>query len=78
MIARFKDEFAPTIIASSYDEVNGVPAIFPREAFPALRALDGDRGARGVILRPPCAVIALPFEGGEVDIDLPEDISKLE
>jgi molybdenum cofactor cytidylyltransferase len=78
MIARFEGEFAPTIIASLYGEVNGVPAIFPREAFPALRALDGDRGARGVILRPPCAVIALPFEGGEVDIDLPEDIAKLE
>ncbi len=78
MIARFEDEFAPTIIASTYGEVKGVPAIFPRKAFPALRALDGDRGARGVILRPPCAVIALPFEGGEVDIDLPEDIAKLE
>ena len=78
MIARFEDEFAPTIIASAYGEVKGVPAIFPREAFPALRALDGDRGARGVILRPPCAVITFPFEGGEVDIDLPRDIAKLE
>jgi molybdenum cofactor cytidylyltransferase len=77
MIARFKEEFAPTIIASAYAEVKGVPAIFPREAFAALRALDGDRGASRVILHPPCAVIALPFEGGEVDIDLPEDIAKL-
>ena len=78
MIAQFEGEFAPTIIASAYGEVKGVPAIFPRKAFPELRALDGDRGARGVILHPPCAVITLPFEGGEVDIDLPRDIAKLE
>ena len=75
---QFEGEFAPTIIASAYGEVKGVPAIFPRKAFPELHALDGDRGARGVILHPPCAVITLPFEGGEVDIDLPRDIAKLE
>ena len=65
------------IVASSYANVRGVPAIFPRIAFPSLMALSGDKGARGVIENPPCALIALPFPGGEVDVDVPADLAKL-
>jgi CTP:molybdopterin cytidylyltransferase MocA len=43
-----------------------------------LFALQGDRGARALLIRPPCPLIALPFEGGEVDIDEPDDLGYLE
>jgi molybdenum cofactor cytidylyltransferase len=78
LIAAFTDQSAAAIAASSYGGVQAVPAVFPRAAFAALRALRGDRGARPVIENPPCPVVALEFQGGEVDIDSPEDLALLE
>jgi CTP:molybdopterin cytidylyltransferase MocA len=52
--------------------------VFPRSVFPQLNALRGDKGARSLLAKPPCPLIALPFEGGEVDIDLPVDLEQLE
>jgi CTP:molybdopterin cytidylyltransferase MocA len=58
--------------------VLGVPALFPREVFAELRALRGDKGARPLLIQPPCPLVALPFPGGEIDIDLPADKAQLE
>jgi len=52
--------------------------VFPRSVYPKLHALHGDKGARALLAKPPCAVVTVPFEGGEVDIDLPEDLAHLE
>jgi len=65
------------IAASSYAGINGVPAVFPRESFADLRALRGDRGARSVIERASFPIVPVEFEGGEVDIDAPEDLDGL-
>jgi molybdenum cofactor cytidylyltransferase len=65
-------------VASTYAGVRGIPAVFPREAFPDLLALRGDKGARSLLMRPPCPLITLPFEGGEVDIDQPDDLEQLQ
>lgn len=67
----------PSIVASSYAGVIGIPAVFPRAIFPALLALRGDKGARALLMDPPCPLLALPFSGGEVDIDEPEDLERL-
>ena len=67
-----------SIVASAYAGVNGIPAVFPREAFPHLLALSGDKGARSLLMQPPCPLIALPFEGGEVDIDQPDDLTQFQ
>jgi CTP:molybdopterin cytidylyltransferase MocA len=66
------------IAASAYAGILGVPAAFPREAFAELFALSGDQGARALLMKPPCPLIALPFRGGEIDIDLPADMVHLE
>lgn len=68
----------PCIVASTYAGVRGIPAVFPREAFADLLALRGDKGARALLMQPPCPLIALPFEGGEVDIDRPDDLAELQ
>jgi molybdenum cofactor cytidylyltransferase len=68
---------SPAIAASSYGGICGVPAVFPHETFDALRALHGDKGARPIIECAPCPVVSIEFEGGEVDIDAPEDLAKL-
>jgi molybdenum cofactor cytidylyltransferase len=67
----------PSIAASSYAGTLGIPAVFPRAAFPQLLALQGDKGARALLLNPPCPVIKVPFAGGEIDIDEPADLDLL-
>lgn len=66
------------IAASAYADALGIPAVFPRSVFAELLALRGDKGARALLAAPPCPVIAIPFPGGEVDIDVPSDLRQLE
>lgn len=78
LIGAFEAQASPAIVCSSYGDVRGVPAIFPRGVFPQLRALRGDKGARALLANPPCCLIAQEFPGGEIDIDLPADLAHLE
>jgi molybdenum cofactor cytidylyltransferase len=78
LIETFDAQGVASIVASAYAGVVGIPAVFPREAFPHLLALSGDKGARALLMYPPCPLIALPFEGGEVDIDQPDDMAQLQ
>ena len=65
-------------IASTYGGKRGIPVIFPRAAFGDLLGLKGDKGARTLLANPSRALIEIPFEGGEIDIDLPGDIAHLQ
>jgi molybdenum cofactor cytidylyltransferase len=78
LLDAFNAESADTIVSSVYNGVRGVPAIFPRLAFSELLALSGDQGARALIALAPCPVVTIYFDGGEIDIDSPEDVSHLE
>ncbi len=78
LLEAFASQASTSIVASSYAGVRGVPAVFPRETFAQLRALGGDKGARSIIESAPCPVVAIEFEGGDVDIDWPEDLANLE
>jgi molybdenum cofactor cytidylyltransferase len=77
LIRVFHAQNGEAIAASTYGGIQGVPAIFPRIAFSGLLGLRGDRGARALIASPPCAVVTVPFEGGEIDIDLPQDLAQI-
>jgi molybdenum cofactor cytidylyltransferase len=77
LIDAFIDQPARTIVASEYAGVHGVPAIFPRAVFPNLFALEGDKGARTLLIQPPCLVVGVPFPGGEIDVDKPDDLEHL-
>ncbi len=77
LISAFVLEAHLSIAASTYADVLGIPAVFPRAAFPELMALEGDKGARALLLNPPCLVIEVPFAGGEIDIDEPADLDLL-
>jgi molybdenum cofactor cytidylyltransferase len=66
-----------SVIASVYAGKRGIPAIFPRQGFSELLALSGDKGARGLLSEPGRKVIEIALDGGEVDIDRPEDLSQL-
>jgi molybdenum cofactor cytidylyltransferase len=78
LIETFVAQSQAAIVASAYAGIHGVPAVFPRSVFAELFALRGDKGARELLVKPPCPLIALDFEGGEVDIDQPGDLAQLD
>jgi molybdenum cofactor cytidylyltransferase len=65
------------IVASEYAGRAGVPAVFGRQYFAELLAVEGDRGAREVIRRHGEAVRAVAWPEGEIDLDRAEDLKKL-
>jgi CTP:molybdopterin cytidylyltransferase MocA len=73
----FDSQGQPIIVASFYAGTRGVPAVFPRAYFSELRALRGDKGARALLKEPTGPLIAIDFEGGEVDVDVPADLEQL-
>ncbi len=65
------------IVASQYEGVTGVPAIFPRWCFSELCALRGDQGARALMMRHADHLTRLALPEAAVDIDQPEDLLSL-
>jgi len=62
---------------SEYDGVLGVPAIFSQAAFPFLKTLKGDQGAKKLTTMKGFEFETEPFEKGLFDIDTEEDVAKL-
>ena len=65
------------IVASAYAGTVVPPANLPRALFPALTALDVDRGAKGVIEAHRDIVELIECEAAAVDIDRPQDLEEL-
>ena len=65
------------IVASSYQDTLGVPALFDRTVFPELLALTGQHGAKKIINRHRQKVAPVPFPLGHIDIDTVEDYRDL-
>lgn len=61
------------IVASSYSGTLGVPALFDRACFEELLQLDGDTGAKRIILQNPDRVGEFSFPKGASDIDTLKD-----
>jgi molybdenum cofactor cytidylyltransferase len=65
------------IVACSYGGSFGVPALFARTLFAALARLEDGAGAKQLIEQHHSDARFVPFPGGEVDLDTPDDISRL-
>lgn len=61
------------IVASSYENTQGAPALFTRELFTELRSLTADEGARRIILKYQQSVAAVAFQQGAFDVDTPHE-----
>ena len=61
--------------AAAYAGRLGVPAVFPRALWGELAALDGDRGAREVLLRH--RATAVPVPAAVHDLDTPAELAAL-
>jgi len=68
-----RDADSPRMVACRYADSLGPPALFERSLFGELRALEGDRGAKALLLRDPEAVASVEFAQGALDLDTPED-----
>jgi molybdenum cofactor cytidylyltransferase len=65
------------IIASSYNETVGVPAIFPSAFLSELRTLKGDTGAKSLFSKYPDKLVTVPVPEATLDIDTVADYNQL-
>lgn len=61
------------LVASRYQQMPGVPALFTRRYFSDLANLRGDAGAKTVLLLRSNDVAYVDLPGGEIDIDTEDD-----
>jgi molybdenum cofactor cytidylyltransferase len=71
-------ETGRSIVASGYGGSYGVPALFGKVHFAELATLEGAAGAKQVIQKHLPKVHLLPFPEGEIDIDTPDDLARLQ
>jgi len=65
------------ITASAYNNTLGAPVLFNAVYFEELKQLQGQDGAKKLLLMHPDDVAAIPFPLGSVDVDTIEDFKKL-
>jgi molybdenum cofactor cytidylyltransferase len=64
------------IVASYYAGTAGVPALFSQALFRELQLISDKEGAKKIIQHNLHKTSTIPFEGGAVDIDTPEDYER--
>ena len=72
-----REQTGKPIIASTYADTMGVPALFDRSFFEALMNLPDEHGAKSLIMNHPEEVAQIVFPDGAIDIDTPADWAKL-
>ncbi|MFC1629437.1 NTP transferase domain-containing protein [Gemmatimonadota bacterium] len=81
IIDRLVDTFLdqrPPIVASAYDGTVGTPALFDATIFESLRILEGDVGAKLVILQLADEAMTIDAPEAGIDIDTEEDLHRLQ
>jgi len=65
------------IVASEYDKIIGVPALFDHQLFSELAALRDSSGAKQIIRRHSDKTRRIAFSRGMFDVDTPQDYARL-
>jgi molybdenum cofactor cytidylyltransferase len=65
------------IVVSQYHRSVGVPALFPGEFFEYLLSLNGDRGAKPVLMKFENSLLKISLPEAELDIDSAGDFDRL-
>jgi molybdenum cofactor cytidylyltransferase len=66
-----------SIVGCSYNNTIGVPMLFDQTVFDELLSLMGHEGAKKILQNHPNNIATIPFGGGSLDIDTPEDYERL-
>ena len=78
LLAAWRGTGAPIVAPRYAGGVRGNPVLFDADLFRELRKLDGDEGARSVILRSADRVRLVDFDVEmPIDVDTPEDLARL-
>jgi molybdenum cofactor cytidylyltransferase len=59
--------------AACYEGVLGIPAVFSKAFFPELMQLEGEQGARKMLMEYQSAALSLPCPAAAIDLDTKED-----
>ncbi len=65
------------IVATSYAETIGAPAVFDQRFAEELATLAGDRGARSIIEKHRAHVVTVTFEAAAMDVDTQADLTRM-
>lgn len=76
LVEAYIDSGAP-VVACSYDDTLGVPALFDRSLFDSLKGLEGDSGAKQIILQHREEALAVECPEAGADVDTEEDLLRL-
>ncbi len=76
IITKFQETDSP-IVACEYQNALGVPALFCKNLFPKLLALDAQTGAKRLIKKYHAQTAAISFPEGAFDVDTPADYENL-
>lgn len=76
-LVALREKTKKAIVASSYSNTLGIPALFDRSCFGELLKLDDESGAKPIILSDRERVAKFPFPEGKIDIDTVADYEKL-
>jgi len=77
LIFLFEKSDSSTIISSKYKVDSGPPTLFDSKHYDALLGLDGDRGAKKIVLNNIEEVNFIQFQNGHFDVDTPIDLNHL-
>ena len=72
-----QQETGKKIVASNYNNIWGVPALFSRSFFNELLLLEGQEGAKKILNDHPDDIAPVPFDKGSIDIDTLADYEHL-
>jgi molybdenum cofactor cytidylyltransferase len=72
-----KHDAGAAIVACEYGGEPGVPALFAAHYARELLALEGDRGAKALLLRERASTALVPFPEGVLDVDTPDDWARV-
>lgn len=76
-LLKAQDKTKKGIICCSYDGTIGTPALFHKSFFDELFTLEGDTGAKKLMLKHKDDLFSVSFSDGSIDIDTPEDYKNL-
>lgn len=76
-LVRVHIEQDASMVAASYDDQPGVPALFARSLFPRLAALDVHAGAKALLQGAGSELVTIPAPQAAIDVDTPEDYARL-
>jgi len=65
------------IVASAYNDTLGTPVLFSKKYFNTLQQLEGQEGAKKIIMKDAEDVASVSFPAGGIDIDTHEDYCNL-